>query len=322
MSATSISLICAFDVVDGDPRALNDPWPDVTPADGASYRWMHFDLAEPQMRCWADTHLPPIAAEALLQSETRPRCDPLGDGLILNLRGVNMNPGASPEDMVSLRLWVTGQCIVTARVRKVWAADDLRLNAESGQIPASVGLFLAELVSGLARRIETVSLELEETTDDFEDDETADVEARLKDLKDLRQTVTKMRRFVRPQRDALENLTESGIGFLDQPSLRQMRESANRNQRALEELESTRDRLSIIMDHIHARQSDLRTRNSYLLSVIAAVFLPLGFLTGLFGVNVAGMPGVDHPMAFGLLALASVLIGIALFVLFRLLRWL
>ena len=39
-------------------------------------------------------------------------------------------------------------------------------------------------------------------------------------------------------------------------------------------------------------------KNLYLLSVIAAVFLPLGFLTGLLGINVGGVPGVDDPSAF------------------------
>ncbi len=322
MSSPSIACICAFDVVDGEPRALSDPWPEPVSAAGAQYRWLHFDLSEPQMQDWAQAHLPPIAAASLLQSETRPRCHPLGDGLLLNLRGVNMNPGASPEDMVSLRIWVTGSSVVSARVRRVWAADDIRAGAERGTIPASVTLFLAELIHGLTRRIEAVTLELEESTDEFEDDEGPDIRAQLEEMKHLRQSVTKMRRFVRPQRDALEDLMQSETGFLDETGLRQVRESLNRTHRALEELESTRDRLSILVDHIHARQSDLRTRNSYLLSVIAAVFLPLGFLTGLFGVNVAGMPGIENPLAFALLALASAVIGVLLFVLFKALKWL
>lgn len=36
----------------------------------------------------------------------------------------------------------------------------------------------------------------------------------------------------------------------------------------------------------------------YVLSVISAIFLPLGFLTGLFGINIGGIPGVEDPNAF------------------------
>ena len=34
------------------------------------------------------------------------------------------------------------------------------------------------------------------------------------------------------------------------------------------------------------------------LGVVATVFLPLGFLTGLLGINVAGVPGSHDPEAF------------------------
>jgi zinc transporter len=56
--------------------------------------------------------------------------------------------------------------------------------------------------------------------------------------------------------------------------------------------------------------------------VVAAIFLPLGFLTGLFGVNVAGMPGTEATIAFWLLTGASVVSGIALFVVFKYSKWL
>ena len=39
-------------------------------------------------------------------------------------------------------------------------------------------------------------------------------------------------------------------------------------------------------------------KNLYLISIIAAIFLPLGFLTGLLGINVGGIPGTDVTWAF------------------------
>ncbi|MBO6550915.1 MAG: hypothetical protein JJ964_15025, partial [Rhizobiales bacterium] len=44
--------------------------------------------------------------------------------------------------------------------------------------------------------------------------------------------------------------------------------------------------------------SDKLNKNMYLLSIIAAVFLPLGFLTGLLGINVGGIPGAENKDAF------------------------
>jgi zinc transporter len=56
--------------------------------------------------------------------------------------------------------------------------------------------------------------------------------------------------------------------------------------------------------------------------VSAAIVLPRGFLTGLFGVNLAGMPGVEAEWAFAALCRASAVLGLVLYLFFRLLKWL
>ena len=81
-----------------------------------------------------------------------------------------------------------------------------------------------------------------------------------------------------------------------------------------------RERLAALSDHLDMRQNARLSRNSYALSVVAAVFLPMGFLTGLFGVNVAGMPGTENPMAFVWLTLASLGMGGAVWLVLRLLK--
>lgn len=37
---------------------------------------------------------------------------------------------------------------------------------------------------------------------------------------------------------------------------------------------------------------------TYMLTIVAGIFLPLSFITGLLGINVGGMPGMEHPLAF------------------------
>ena len=165
METKVLKPVAAFDIISGNATAMQSDWPELEMASG--YRWIHLDLAEPETRTWANERLPAIAARALCQSETRPRCERLEDGLILNLRAVNLNPESNPEDMVSLRMWVTKDAIVTARMRKVWALDAIRKDAGKGTAPASVGKFLEELAHGLTNRIETVSLGLEEKTDEL-----------------------------------------------------------------------------------------------------------------------------------------------------------
>ena len=317
---SELTSIAAFDVSEGKPTALAEAWP--KPVSPVDYRWLHLDLNAPTTKPWVTSHLPRIAARALLQNETRPRCERFEDGLILNLRGVNLNPESDPEDMVSLRMWVTAEAIVTARVRRVWAVDAIRQAAEDGMAPASVGAFLAEIAHGLTERIETVSLALEEQTDELEDLVAEGYRPPAGKLNGIRQAVIKMRRFINPQREAIAALAALKDWILTPHELANLRETANRTRRIVEELDAVRDRLSALQDHIDAERAHALGRNSYILSVIAAIFLPLGFLTGLFGVNVGGMPGADNDAAFWILTIASLVSGLLLYLIFKLSKWL
>lgn len=320
MTDTKLQTLAAFDIVDGTPRALTDDWPDLAPE--AGFRWLHLDLKDKNVESWARAKLPRIARHALLQVETRPRCDRHEDGLILNLRGVNLNPEASPEDMVSLRMWITPSAVVTGRMRKVFAIDEMRKAAEKGKAPASVGAFLVELVMGLTSRIETVSLDLENQTDALEDAVLDEELPARGQLNNLRKAVIKMRRFIAPQRDAVTTLAQLRDWGLSAEEQAQLREAANRTHRTAEELDSVRDRLQALQDQVDADLAQRLGRHSHILSIVAAIFLPLGFLTGLFGVNVAGMPGTLTPMAFWWLVGGSIALGVLLYLFFKLADWL
>jgi zinc transporter len=59
----------------------------------------------------------------------------------------------------------------------------------------------------------------------------------------------------------------------------------------------------------------------YVLSVVAAIFLPLTFVTGLLGMNVGGVPGLESPFGFLVSVIVMVVSGVALMVFFRWKKW-
>lgn len=315
--------VCAFVVSpNGVPRPtlLPNDLRSLSKTDG--YVWVHFDAGDPGFEAWITRQLPMTVAKALVEPETRPRCDRVEDGLMLNLRGVNMNPGENADDMVSVRLWVTEGLIISARLRKIWAVDAIRQHMEAGQAPSTVTAFLAELAHELTKRIDKVSLALVEDTDTFEEHALSPSKTLASELAGMRQSVIKLRRFIRPQNEAIAELAGGQVWPLEPHAASLLLETANRTARTMEELEATSDRLRAIQDHLDMLHMSALGRNSYVLSIVAAIFLPLGFLTGLFGINVGGMPGVDAAYGFWAVSVGSVLIGFLLFFVFRHLKWL
>lgn len=309
-----------FDILpDGTAQAAAGVF---APVVAGGYRWMHFDLGDPGLDGWAEAALPRLAARTLLAPKTRPRVDSDDDGaLVIALRGINLNAGAEEADMVSLRMWVTETLVVTVRRDRVFAVEEIRAQVDTGDAPPSPARLVARIVEGLVDRIEAVADELEDIADDLEDDVYENGRTPLRALSPLRRKVIKLRRHVAPLSDALQDLGQVKTPLIKGAMKNRLRESANRCTRALEELAEVHDRLGAMADHLDMAQAARLENNGYRLSVAAAIFLPLGIITGLFGVNVGGMPGVDHPHAFWWLTASMVVLAVAVYVIFRLRRW-
>ncbi len=197
----------------GGARALD--WAEVPrrrPEDGLL--WLHFDFRVQAARHWImrDAGLDPLVATALLSEETRPRVATVGDGLLVALRGVNLNPGADPEDMVSIRLWLDGTRIVSTRMRVLMSVDDIMTALAAGRGPADSGSFLHQLPQGLTSRMGGVIDGIEEAIVDPEEKVmTHEPRGLREEIGALRRQVIVLRRYLAPQREAMARLQSEPV---------------------------------------------------------------------------------------------------------------
>ncbi len=317
-------LICAY-ALDGRGGGRRLDWDRVRahrPEDGGL--WIHLQREAPGSRAWLEqaAGLDEILVEALLSGESRPRCEAYGDGLLVSLRGVNLNPGAEPEDMIALVLWVEPGRVISVRRRPVVAINAIRQSIESGRGPTGVGDFLATVSEGLVERMGPVIDQLEEQAADLEEAVLAGNTTALRHrLVELRSTAIALRRYIAPQREAMSRLLTQQLEWLTPTDRRWLREVADRITRYVEDLDAARERAQIVQDELAARISEQINRNMYVLSIVAAVFLPLGLVTGYLGINVGGIPGTDWRGAFAAVGLLLVVIATLEIWLFRRLRW-
>ena len=311
--------LCVFDIYDDGTTSVPE---DSHLTGPARYRWWHYDMADPALEPWLAEHLPEIPAGALLQPETRPRCDEYEDGLILNLRGINLNEGQQADQMVSIRMWVTDAVVITVRMRRVFAIDELRTLATQNNAPRQPSAFLEALVSRLTARVQTEVARLADRTAFYETDLEDLSTPPPKDLPVTRRSTIKLERYLAPQRSALERLADLDLPLVPDVDSMKLRELANRTAIVVEELDALQERIVTVQDEHDNQVAQRQARHGYVLSIAAAVFLPLGFLTGLFGVNVGGMPGVDDPRAFAVLSLAMVGLAALMLAVLKWLRWL
>lgn len=323
------TLAAAF-VLDGEGGARPLDWAEVRQVRAdqppiSGFRWIHLQRCADRPQPWlADASgLDPLIVEALTAQETRPRCQPFGDGILLNLRGVNLNPGQEAEDMVSIRLWISEHLVVSVRIRSLKAVEDTIAELQAGRGPKTPLGLVAALALRLTDRMEPTILDLAEAIDELEDTAAGgDALPERTRVAGVRRKAITLRRYVTPQRDALARLVAQPLDWVPERVRNQLREATDRVSRYVEDLEAIRDRADVVAEQLADRRAEAMNRQSFILTAVAAIFLPLGLLTGLLGINVGGIPGTDDGDAFWIVTGLLVAIGGGLYLLFRRKSWL
>jgi len=312
-------------ILDGQGGGTDVWWPQIDawrPETGVL--WLHFDRAPAKTLHWLrnSSGIDPIIVDALVEEDSRPRCITIGDGLLVVLRGINLNPGADPEDMVALRIWIDGARIITTRHRKVMAAQDIRDRLAKRQGPKDAGALLVQLAELLTARMAPAIDRLDEVEDRIEDQALGASPGRVAEqLSTTRRQTIAIKRYLAPQREAVAALLTDAPTWLDAGQRLRLREVGDRVTRYIEDLDALRERASVLQDEIDNRLSIQMNKTMYLFSIVAAIILPPSFIAQVLGMSVGGIPGAGGGPAFWIIVGLLAAFVVAELLLFRRLKW-
>ena len=290
----------------------------------SGWRWTHMMRSpDTEAALLADPEISNTAAWALLEEDTLPRAGQMEGGTLLILRGINLVPGAEPEDMVSLRLWITAKRIVSTEIRRLTQTDEMIRKFQSGDAPDSPGTFVFELVERLRAAAEPVLDEVESRVSGMErlvaTAARRSGRAERGTLAALRQDAILLHRFISPQALALDGLVRTAPAWL--ADVHAMREEAEAFRRIAADLDALRQRAQLVAEEISLAATERTNDIMLTLSLVAVLFMPATFLTGLLGVNLAGIPYATEAWAFWALCALLTCIGLlSLWLALRLLR--
>ncbi|WP_116091097.1 zinc transporter ZntB [Sphingomonas crusticola] len=267
----------------------------------AAFVWVHLDGREQDTLQWLKDHggMPTTVIYALTATETRPRSEAIEQGALINLRGPAAGGGEGVDDrLVSIRAWVEQGRAISVSFHPLDGLDVLREQMVAGEIK-DPGDLISHLAMIITKRVDPVISDLGDLVDDCElaiAPEHA-YETRRK-IAEARADAIVYRRFVAPQREALSRLAELDAPWLEDDDRLHLREAADRFARMAEELDAVRERSALIHEQLTDLRSEQIENRALLLSIVALIFLPLTFLTGLLGMNVEGIPAAHEPWAF------------------------
>lgn len=287
--------------------------PDEAPEHRADLVWVHLSVSDEDAKTWlAETaRLSAYVIDGLTAVETRPRCTVMDDGALINLRGRSSQKGAS-DLLASIRMYARKGLVVSVTRHPLEALETVRRAVAAGRV-ADPGDLIAAFASAITEELDPIVAELGDTLDDCET--ALDAHSAF----ELRRTVNRVRseaigyrRFLNPQRAAIEKLAGLPAEWLHEDDRIHLASAADRAARMAEEVEAIRERAALMHETLTDLRSELIDQRSLLIAIAAMIFLPLTFVTGLYGMNVQGLWLADRPWAFDAIAGFCIVVVLAI----------
>jgi len=289
--------------------------------------WLHFNLASARARDWIDRQsgLDEFAREILLDAnDDRTRLEPFDDGFVAVLSDMQYDFNFEPSDIGALRLFMDDRWIVSCRRHPLKAIDRLRKTLNDQGCYGSTAELMADLIDLLADTLGEVVARAETDLDKVEDTVLAErYQLARQRLGQLRQLVVRLRRHVSPQRAALGRLATSGVPWINDDDRARLGHAVEKFAGVLYDIEALQDRAKVLQDELLARVADQQNHSLHVLAVVTVIFAPMTLISGIFGMNVMGVPGVGaaeapaSPHAFWWVMLLILLSGVAMLLFLR-----
>ena len=288
--------------------------------------WLHLDANSHETKEFIEqklSHIDPHIKKAVLAEQTRPRYVQFENGFLLILRGVNLNQNQSPEDMISLRIWVEENRIISFQKRNLQTISDLEKILLEGNGPKNISEFIQKIIETLLFKMEIPFDQLINDTDNFETLNLSNLTTnQISELTDIRKKCAVYSRYLALQAEAIEVLLQSqNSQFVLNSDKKKINETHHELLRRVEDISSLKERVQFIYDEYANVISEKMNKTMYKIAIISMIFIPISFLTGLLGINLGGIPFASSGSGFiGFALLLIVVLIIQLFI-YKKLKW-
>jgi zinc transporter len=280
-------------------------------------------LSSPEFKAWLQEHLDPHAAEGLTATDQHTRCTVIDDRALLVLRIVRSKADPDQLSRQTMAIWIEKNRVVIASRLAITELVNVVQWQKSKHAPLSPADLIARMGTRAADRIEPLVEHLGDTLDGIEEEmmsEKSD-ESRQK-LTRLRRSLINLRRVLWPQRDVLNTLEIEDLSFLTPRDRARLKEASARSARLGDELQVLAERAALIHEQVLDTRAEQMNKTILVLTAATVVAMPMTVVSGLLGMNVAGIPFSQNPEAFWFVVIGLAVVGTGIVWFMRSRKWL
>lgn len=258
----------------------------------------------------------PAAIEDVLDVEQLPKSDNYGDHLFIVLHA--LTTVKDRLDTHEVDCFLTNQLLVTVRSEPIAGLEWLWSAVQAHPHMAEHGSdeLFAQLAEVIGRRYIEVVNAVEARVDALADHALTAEAHVLAEVQVLRREEATVRRVLRPQRLVIGALRSNVGGFFTGDSIKLLTDAYDVHNLVVESLEGTRGLLSDTLDTYRGASAERQAQAATVLTVYAAILLPLTVITGWYGMNVDNLPGSSGSWGWIIVSVVMALFAIISWVVF------
>ena len=261
-----------------------------------------------------------LTIEDVLNTRQQPKIETFQNYRFILLKSINYSHEFTIEQISIIRM---KNVVITFHeiAEDPFAGIKKRIMENIGHIRAMEPEYLTySLIDAVADEYYLALAFLEEKIENFEDQAVkTSNETFIAQIQEVKKHLFQIRRAMAPLRDNLvalshQELTSDGI----QPFLRDLQENLNN---AIETVEHYREWLSNIIDVNLSVLSYQMNKVMRTLAIITAIFIPLSFIAGVYGMNFEHMPELGQPLAYPIVLCGMAAIASSMVIFFKIRKW-
>jgi len=313
-------------VVEGSIESI-ETW---RPSSGDSVAWINVDdVRDPEViaRFGERFGIHPLVVEDIYNTRQRPKLDEYNDYLFIVLKMLTWDEAERSIRTEQVSLIVMPQLLLSFQERTpndVFEPVREALRARRGRITAEGTDYLAyALIDAIVDHYFVVLEGLGDEVDSLEDEvverPSSEVMRRLQELK---RELAFLRNSIWPLREVVGRLERGDVSLIGEQTTLYLRDVYDHTVQVIETVETYRDITGGTLDIYLSSISNRLNSVMKVLTVISTIFIPLTFITGLYGMNFEHMPELNSRLGYPLVLLLMLVLALGMLAVFRLKRWL
>ncbi|TJW66412.1 MAG: magnesium transporter CorA [Mesorhizobium sp.] len=287
----------------------------------AHWTWRSYQISDMRARqaIANEQALPAPVREAFLIASHGCHIDLEDDWLYGDLPDLRHDYSAEARGLGHFRFALNDRMLIGARKQPLQSVDAIRKAVENGtrkfRSPAElIEAVMGQSLDGMAAELGGLS----ETLDGIEDRIVCDAwHSERQALVDARRQLVVIHRQMATLTSLFRHLDHSHRNDLPDPVNDMAARLSHRAHTLYYDGEQLQARTRLLQDELMAKLTMQSNQLLYILSVMTAVLLPMTIISGLFGMNVGGLPLLDSPIGFWVVTAVSLLVACAVYLFVR-----